>query len=196
MSRPSLPGDVRQSLPGDVRQSLPSDARQSSPGDARRSVPRIQASDLRDLATDDRVERIWARLEPEVESLRVGSKLVIRTRNTEYAFVLIDPPGRLGLLSTGPRDEPQEAMLACAVSVAPRTIWPSADTVVSVPNLPMRAIELSAWAMMLCPPMVAEVCPMPSAVVATAIDQTCSATARVKAAIAPTTIPKTKRTAG
>ena len=51
------------------------------------------------------------------------------------------------------------------------TIWPSAETVVSVPNLPIRAIELSAWAMMLWPPIVADVCPMPSAVVATAMAQ-------------------------
>jgi hypothetical protein len=52
----------------------------------------------------------------EVESLGVGSRLVIRTRNTEYAFVLIDPSSRLGLLAGGSRDEPIEAVLACAVS--------------------------------------------------------------------------------
>ena len=76
------------------------------------------------------------------------------------------------------------------------TIWPSAETVVSVPNLLMRASELSAWAMMLCPPIVADVCPMPSAVVATAMAQICSATTRAKAAAAPTARPKANRIAG
>jgi hypothetical protein len=52
----------------------------------------------------------------EVGSLRVGSELVIRTRNTEYIFVLSDPSARLGLLSGGSRVEAQEAVLACAVS--------------------------------------------------------------------------------
>ena len=61
------------------------------------------------------------------------------------------------------------------------TIWPSAETVVSVPNLLMRASELCAWAMMLWPPMVPDVCPMPSAVVAIAMAGICSATTRAKA---------------
>ena len=79
MSRPSLPGDVRQSVPGDVRQSAPGDVRQSAPGDVRQSAPgdvrqscpKIQASDLRDIASEERVERIWGRLSSEVEALHV-----------------------------------------------------------------------------------------------------------------------------
>jgi hypothetical protein len=41
------------------------------PREARPSVPRIQPSDLRDIATEERVERIWSRLEPDLEALRV-----------------------------------------------------------------------------------------------------------------------------
>jgi hypothetical protein len=53
----------------------------------------------------------------ELGALRAGSTLVIRTRNNEYVFVLTDPSLRLGLLSGGPsQGEPQEAVLACAVS--------------------------------------------------------------------------------
>jgi hypothetical protein len=53
----------------------------------------------------------------DLGSLRVGSTLVIRTRNNEYVFVLTDPACRLGLLSGGAsRGEAQDAVLACAVS--------------------------------------------------------------------------------
>lgn len=45
-------------------------SRQSPPRDVRQSVPRIQTADLRDVAADERVDRIWTRLEPELEALR------------------------------------------------------------------------------------------------------------------------------
>ena len=100
------------------------------------------------------------------------------------------------------RAEEVDGTLGCSVwpMMTPPTtgpmIWPSAETVVSVPNLPMRAIELSAWAMMLCPPIVADVCPMPSAVVAAAMAQICSATTRANDAAAPTARPNANRIAG
>ena len=76
------------------------------------------------------------------------------------------------------------------------TIWPSAEIVVSVPNRLMRASELCAWAMMLWPPMVPDMCPMPSAVVASANAGIDSTTTRAKAPMAAMANPSTIRTAG
>jgi hypothetical protein len=48
--------------------------------------------------------------------LAAGRELVIRTRNTEYRFLVIDPVSRLGVLTGGVyEDDPQEAVLASVV---------------------------------------------------------------------------------
>ena len=109
-----------------------------------------------------------------------------RRRPTPRPASAEDVDGRLGWsvwpMITPPRTGP--------------TIWPSAETVVSVPNLPMRVIELSAWAMMLWPPIVADVCPMPSAVVATAMRADLLCDDESEGAAAPTPRPKANRIAG
>jgi hypothetical protein len=52
----------------------------------------------------------------DLAGVEAGSELVIRTRNTEYRFVVIDPPARFGQLSGGACGEsPQEAVLADVV---------------------------------------------------------------------------------
>jgi hypothetical protein len=73
-------------------------------------------SDRRDVGASMSVSFVPENMPVEVGSLRVGTELVIRTRNTEYVFVLSDPSARLGLLSGGSRVEAKEAVLACAVS--------------------------------------------------------------------------------
>jgi hypothetical protein len=60
-----------------------------------------------------RIPMLRAPSHVDFAGLKEGSELAIRTRNTEYRFVVVDPAIRLGLLSGGTFETAQEAVLAC-----------------------------------------------------------------------------------
>lgn len=60
-----------------------------------------------------RIPMVRAPSHVDFAGLQEGSELLIRTRNTEYRFVLVDPSIRLGMLSGGTFESAQEAVLAC-----------------------------------------------------------------------------------